>query len=100
MIKPFLGEATIAKLRIFGHDPKAWKSALLEEIDADQLPAHYGGSQRDPDGNPMCLTKVIVFIFQYFIFFVNDCICICFRLVKISIGGARFTKEFKQNIST
>ena len=69
MIKPFLGEATIAKLRIFGHDPKAWKSALLEEIDADQLPAHYGGSQRDPDGNPMCLTKVIVFIFQYFIFF-------------------------------
>lgn len=59
MIKPFLGQATIGKIRIFGYDSKAWKAALLEEIEANQLPVHYGGSMTDPDGNPMCLTKVL-----------------------------------------
>ncbi len=58
LVKPFLSAATLAKLRIFSHDAKAWKDALLEEIDADQLPAHYGGTMTDPDGNPFCLTKV------------------------------------------
>ncbi len=60
MFKSLLTNKTLAKLRIFGRDPEEWKSALLEEIDADQLPVHYGGTQTDPDGNPMCLTKVIV----------------------------------------
>lgn len=59
MIKPFLGQGTLDKLKIFGNDPKTWKAALLEEIDASQLPVHYGGSMTDPDGNPMCLSKVI-----------------------------------------
>lgn len=58
MIKPFLGQGTLDKLKIFGNDPKMWKAALLEEIDASQLPVHYGGSMTDPDGNPMCLSKV------------------------------------------
>lgn len=59
MVKPFLGQATLAKIRIFSHDTKAWKAALLDEIDADQLPVHYGGTMTDPDGNPMCLSKVL-----------------------------------------
>ena len=45
-------------MRIFGCDRSEWQAALLEEIDSDQLPAYYGGSMTDPDGNPMCLTKV------------------------------------------
>lgn len=36
-----------------------WKNALLKEIDANQLPVHYGGTITDHDGNPMCLTKVL-----------------------------------------
>lgn len=57
-VKPFLSPVTLAKLSIFGHDSKMWKDALLEEIDASQLPVHYGGTMTDPDGNPMCLTKI------------------------------------------
>lgn len=58
MVKPFLSEATLSKIRVFGHEPERWKAALLEEIDADQLPVLYGGTMTDPDGNPACLTKV------------------------------------------
>lgn len=58
MIKSLLHEATVNKFRVFDGNADKWKAALLEEIDADQLPVYYGGTQRDPDGNPMCLTKV------------------------------------------
>jgi len=58
MVKPFLHQITIDKVRIFGTDVNEWKAALLEEIDPDQLPTHYGGTQMDPDGNARCLTKV------------------------------------------
>ena len=37
---------------------KVWKAAILSVVDPDQLPVSYGGSQRDPDGNPDCVTKV------------------------------------------
>lgn len=43
---------------IFDHNSEVWKKALLAEIDADQLPACYGGKMTDPDGNPYCITKV------------------------------------------
>lgn len=58
ILKPFISEKTGSKIRIFGHDSNEWKSALLEEIDADQLPVTYGGTVTDPDGNPNCQTKV------------------------------------------
>ena len=35
-----------------------WKDVLREYIDEDQLPVAYGGSLTDPDGNPLCKTKV------------------------------------------
>lgn len=57
MIKPFLHERTKKKIQIFGHDPKAWKAALLTTIDPEELPACYGGTMTDPDGNPNCITK-------------------------------------------
>ena len=40
--------------------PANYKQTLLKHIDADQLPVHWGGSQRDPDGNPFCASKVCV----------------------------------------
>lgn len=58
IVKPFLHSATIEKVRIYGSNAEEWRAALLEEIDADQLPEYYGGTQTDPDGNPKCLTKV------------------------------------------
>ncbi|GFU03022.1 SEC14-like protein 2, partial [Trichonephila clavipes] len=35
-----------------------WKEALLNIIDADELPAFLGGNKTDPDGNPLCKTFV------------------------------------------
>lgn len=59
LVKPFLNETTTNKIRILpGNDPSHWREAILQEIDADQFPACYGGSQTDPDGNPLCISKV------------------------------------------
>lgn len=58
LIKPFLHQATLDKVSIFGTDDAEWKAALLEEIDADQLPVYYGGTMTDPDGDPQCPSKV------------------------------------------
>ena len=38
--------------------PGNWKSAILQKIDADQLPVHWGGTQTDPDGDIYCRSKV------------------------------------------
>ncbi|XP_050044902.1 SEC14-like protein 2 [Dermacentor andersoni] len=59
IIRPFLSEQTAQKLVLFGKDEQAWKKALLDDIDADQLPRHWGGTQTDPDGNPRCPSVVI-----------------------------------------
>ena len=59
LIRPFMHENTAKKVQIFGHDKAQWKAALLENIDPSELPAFYGGSRTDPDGNPQWLSKVI-----------------------------------------
>jgi hypothetical protein len=59
MVEPFMHERTRSKIQIFSHDSVQWKAALLTDIDPDQLPAMYGGTMTDPDGNPNCITKVI-----------------------------------------
>lgn len=56
MIKPFLHERTKSKISIFGHDSKQWKLAILEDVDPEELPASYGGTLTDPDGNENCIT--------------------------------------------
>ena len=58
-VKPFIPQTDIPKIKIFGSDRKQWTSALLEEIDADQLPAFYGGALTDPNGDPKCPSKVM-----------------------------------------
>uniref|UniRef100_A0A5F9DE09 Pescadillo homolog n=1 Tax=Oryctolagus cuniculus TaxID=9986 RepID=A0A5F9DE09_RABIT len=35
-----------------------WKQDLHKFISPDQLPAVFGGTMTDPDGNPKCLTKI------------------------------------------
>jgi CRAL/TRIO domain len=58
MFKPFMTQSTIDKFRIFGTDKDEWIKALLEDIDRDQLPKHWGGTMIDPDGDPMCSSRV------------------------------------------
>lgn len=57
-LKPFLDQKTASKVQIFNSDKEQWKAAILEDIDPSQIPAFYGGSMTDPDGNPQWLTKV------------------------------------------
>ncbi|XP_046633824.1 SEC14-like protein 2 [Daphnia pulicaria] len=57
MVKPFIPQTDIPKIKIFGCETKQWTSALLEEIDAHQLPAFYGGTLTDPNGDPKCPSK-------------------------------------------
>ena len=53
-------QVTIDKVCVYGFDKNEWKSALLKDIDADQLPEHYGGTMTDPaTGDPKCPHKVI-----------------------------------------
>lgn len=58
VVRKFLNEYTLGKIQIFKNDPKKWKKALLENIDANNLPKYYGGDLVDPDGNPKYTTKV------------------------------------------
>ncbi|XP_057372737.1 SEC14-like protein 2 [Daphnia carinata] len=58
--KSFIPECDALKIKLFGNNKNEWMPALLEEIDADQLPAHYGGTMTDPDGDPKCPSKVVM----------------------------------------
>jgi hypothetical protein len=57
-IKPLLAQSDVPKIKIFNSNKKEWTSALLEEIDDEQLPTYYGGNMTDPDGDPKCPRKV------------------------------------------
>ncbi|XP_076062028.1 SEC14-like protein 2 [Oratosquilla oratoria] len=56
IIRPFLHEVTLRKIRIFGKD--GWKQELLKDIDPEELPQHWGGSRTDPDGNGKCPSQI------------------------------------------
>jgi hypothetical protein len=58
MVKPFLHQVTLDKISVYGFDKNEWSAALLKEIDADQLPAYYGGTMVDENGDPKCSSKV------------------------------------------
>lgn len=58
VIKNFLNDYTLQKMHIFKSDPRKWQPVLLEAIEHDQLPAHFGGTLTDPDGNPRYTTKI------------------------------------------
>ncbi|XP_057372014.1 SEC14-like protein 2 [Daphnia carinata] len=56
MMKPLMHEKTANKVHVFSNNSDQWKAALLEDIDPQELPACYGGTLTDPDGNPNCVT--------------------------------------------
>ncbi|KAB7498357.1 SEC14-like protein 2 [Armadillidium nasatum] len=56
LIKPFMNENTIRKVKIFG--TRGWREVILNEVSPDQLPAHWGGTMTDPDGDPRCPSKI------------------------------------------
>ncbi|KAM9841145.1 SEC14-like protein 2 [Aulostomus maculatus] len=55
LIKHFLCEETRRKIMVLGSN---WQDVLREHIDAEQLPAVYGGTLTDPDGDPRCRTMI------------------------------------------
>ncbi|XP_046633880.1 SEC14-like protein 2 isoform X4 [Daphnia pulicaria] len=58
MVKPFLHPVTLDKISVFGFDKSEWSAALLKEIDADQLPVHFGGTMTDSKGDPKCSSLI------------------------------------------
>jgi hypothetical protein len=61
MLKPFVPQSAFFPMKVFGLDKNEWTAALLEEIDADQIPAYYGGTLTDPDGDPKCSSMVLLY---------------------------------------
>ncbi|XP_035664877.1 SEC14-like protein 2 isoform X2 [Branchiostoma floridae] len=55
LVRPFLSEDTKSKLYVCGND---WKELLLQKIDAHYLPAYWGGTATDADGDPKCRSKI------------------------------------------
>ncbi|CAG9585130.1 unnamed protein product [Danaus chrysippus] len=58
VIKKFMHEYTISKIRIYGSDAKKWQAQVLAMVDRDQLPMHYGGTMIDENGDPRCSSMV------------------------------------------
>lgn len=58
-MKKFLDEYTLSKIHIFKCNRNKWLPAILERVDRSNLPAYYGGTLTDADGNPKCLEKII-----------------------------------------
>ncbi|KAL1435885.1 hypothetical protein MTO96_010655 [Rhipicephalus appendiculatus] len=56
LVRPFLSQRTVGKVEVFGKE--GWKERLLSIVDADCLPAIWGGNMTDPDGDPRCRHKV------------------------------------------
>ncbi|KAL7307736.1 hypothetical protein TKK_0000410 [Trichogramma kaykai] len=56
--KKFMNEYTISKIQIYKADPPKWKAALRQVIPEDQLPVHFGGTLKDPDGNTRLASKI------------------------------------------
>lgn len=58
LIKKFMDDYTLSKIQIYKVDPPKWKEAILKLVPKDQIPAYYGGTLTDPDGNPKYISKV------------------------------------------
>ncbi|XP_026747586.1 SEC14-like protein 2 [Trichoplusia ni] len=54
VIKKFMHEYTISKIKIYSSDAKKWQPQVLSMVDKEQLPQHYGGTMVDENGDPRC----------------------------------------------
>lgn len=91
--KRFLNEYTLSKIQIFKADPRKWKPAILELVPVDQMPAHFGGTLKDPDGNPKLVTKVTNNIVN--ILSTTDYALLDFCIINIYVHTFRFVKVEK-----
>lgn len=67
---------------------------LLQDIDADQLPTHYGGTGVDEDGDPKC-SKHVAHSFLYFrLKFHSEMLFIRFAMVEMCLWNC-ITKDQK-----
>ncbi|GBM52234.1 SEC14-like protein 2 [Araneus ventricosus] len=57
VMKVFMATPLLQKIKAFGSE--GWREALLEQIDAEVLPAFLGGKRTDPDGDPLCKSFVV-----------------------------------------
>lgn len=48
LVKPFLSQNTVDKISIFDSNENAWKKAIEEVVDLNQLPVRYGGTNLSP----------------------------------------------------
>ncbi|XP_063051726.1 SEC14-like lipid binding 8 isoform X2 [Engraulis encrasicolus] len=55
LVKHFLSDITQRKIIVLGAN---WKEVLQKHIDPEQLPAIYGGTLTDPDGDPRCRSRI------------------------------------------
>lgn len=58
IVKKFLDEYTLSKIKIYKNNQKKWLPVILERISPDHLPACYGGYLTDIDGNKKCFNKI------------------------------------------
>jgi S-adenosylmethionine:tRNA-ribosyltransferase-isomerase (queuine synthetase) len=58
IVKKFLDEYTLSKINIYKQNRNKWLPAILERVEAQHLPAYYGGELTDSDGNPKCLERI------------------------------------------
>ncbi|XP_076302109.1 SEC14-like protein 2 [Lasioglossum baleicum] len=56
--KKFMNEYTLSKIQIFKADPVKWQAAIFSNVPRDQVPAYFGGTLKDLDGNPKYGTKI------------------------------------------
>ncbi|XP_021368394.1 SEC14-like protein 2 isoform X3 [Mizuhopecten yessoensis] len=57
LVRPFVAEGTRKKIKVFG--TTNYTDTLLKYIDADQLPAAYGGTLVDKLGDPRCGEMIV-----------------------------------------
>jgi len=68
IVKKFMDDYTLSKIQIYKTEPVKWKTALFKLIPKDQLPACFGGTLTDADGNPRCTSKVLnKFLYKLYI---------------------------------
>ncbi|XP_028050292.1 SEC14-like protein 2 isoform X2 [Monomorium pharaonis] len=58
IVKKFMDDYTLSKMQIYKAEPIKWQAAILKLIPSNQLPAHYGGTLTDSDGNPKYTSKI------------------------------------------
>lgn len=58
VLKKFLSPETIGSVKIMNSDRKKWEKAVLELVDDDLLPKHFGGKLVDENGDPKCAQMV------------------------------------------